>query len=301
VKLQTQNTDAHSYKYRNALHCTAHILKTEGVKGLYTGATSSFVGMAMESSLLFGVYSQMKLALQWVVYVYGPDAIGGDPGSGRPKLQIVVPSAAFGGALISFVLCPAELIKCRLQVQEKDKMQLKKHHQRYSGPLDCALRTLKNEGVKGLFRGGLATFLRESIGNAVFFSTYELTRYYMLSIVTMHAKVDPQANSEPSQFVNQSSKILLEAGVGVITGGLGGVAFWSAVLPLDVAKTRIQTTPNINVSRSPVRTINVIYRELGFRGLYAGLGPTLVRAFPANAAAIVSWELAVNLLGVKRL
>lgn len=31
VKLQTQNTDAHSFKYRNGFHCTTHILKTEGV------------------------------------------------------------------------------------------------------------------------------------------------------------------------------------------------------------------------------------------------------------------------------
>lgn len=34
------------------------------VKSLYKGATSSFVGMAFESSLIFGVYSQMKQALQ---------------------------------------------------------------------------------------------------------------------------------------------------------------------------------------------------------------------------------------------
>lgn len=35
VKLQTQNTDAHSFKYRNGFHCTTHILKTEGVCMLF--------------------------------------------------------------------------------------------------------------------------------------------------------------------------------------------------------------------------------------------------------------------------
>jgi hypothetical protein len=34
------------------------------VKGFYKGATASFVGVATESSLLFGAYSQIKIALQ---------------------------------------------------------------------------------------------------------------------------------------------------------------------------------------------------------------------------------------------
>eukprot|EP01018_Ginkgo_biloba_P039265 Gb_39174 [translate_table: standard] len=252
------------------------------------GATSSFAGMAFESSLLFGVYSQMKQALQ-----------GEDRSSGRPKLQIVIPSAACGGALISFVLCPAELVKCRLQVQAKDSGTLPKHHLRYDGPLDCALKTVRKEGIQGLFRGGLATFLRESIGNAVFFSTYEMTRYYMLSTVGMQSKVNLEVDSQPSRFSNHTSKILIEAGVGVFSGGLGGIAFWSTVLPLDVAKTLIQTAPDINASRSPLHTLSLIYKDHGFRGFYAGLGPTLVRAFPANAAAIVTWELTANLLGYR--
>lgn len=43
-----------------------------------------------------------------------------------------------------------------------------------------------------------------------------------------------------------------------------------------------------------------IYRRAGLRGCYTGLGPTIARAFPANAAAIVTWELAIKLLGIKR-
>jgi hypothetical protein len=39
-----------------------------------------------------------------------------------------------------------------------------------------------------------------------------------------------------------------------------------------------------------------IRKESGLSGLYAGLSPTLIRAFPANAAAIVAWELAARLL-----
>lgn len=57
------------------------------------------MGMAFESSLMFGIYSQAKLFLRGTLPDDGP----------RP--EIIVPSAMFGGAIISFVLCPTELVK----------------------------------------------------------------------------------------------------------------------------------------------------------------------------------------------
>ncbi|GMI72836.1 hypothetical protein like AT2G33820 [Hibiscus trionum] len=270
VKLQKHNTEVGGIKYKNGLHCTARILATEGVKGLYKGATSSFIGMAFESSLVFGIYSQTKKFLQ-----------GGVRSSG-PQPQVIIPSAAFGGAIISFVLCPSELVKCRMQVQGTDSLVPKSGS--YCSPLDCALKTIRSDGVTGMFRGGTTTLLRESVGNAVFFSVYEYVRYYM------HLRLNNDS-SDPNN--------LTDIGIGILTGGLGGVAFWSAVLPLDVAKTIIQTSPDKSSPTNPFRVLNSIYQRAGIRGCYAGLGPTIVRAFPANAAAIVTWELAMKLLGIK--
>ncbi|XP_038690749.1 mitochondrial arginine transporter BAC1 isoform X2 [Tripterygium wilfordii] len=250
VKLQKHNTEAHGIKYRNGLHCTARILKTEGIRGLYTGATSSFIGVAFQSSIFFGIYSQTKQSLQ--VFIKGGLQ------SDKPLPKVIIPTAAFGGAIVSFVLCPSELVKCRMQVQRTDS--LVPISRRYSSPLDCALQTLKSEGATGIFRGGLTTFLRESLGNAVFFSVYEYVRYYM------HSQL------KAASFEHSN---LFDMGVGIVSGGLGGVAFWSAVLPLDVAKTIIQTSPDRSSTRNPFR------------------------AFPANAAAIVPWELSMKMLGIK--
>ncbi|KAL2979234.1 hypothetical protein AAZX31_13G161400 [Glycine max] len=238
VMLQKHNAEAHMIQYRNGLHCTARILKTEGIKGLYRGATPSFVGMAVEGSLFFGIYSQTKVYLQ------------GGVQSGEPRPQVIIPSAAFSGAIISFVLGPTDLIK-----------------------------------VKGIFRGGCATLLRESIGNAVFFSVYEYVRYHM------HSNI--KANSS-------NHRNLVDIGVGIASGGLGGVAFWLTVLPLDVAKTLIQTNPDKNCPRNPFGVLSSIYQRAGLKGCYTGLGATVSRAFPANAATIVAWELALKMLGIKR-
>lgn len=101
--------------------------------------------------------------------------IKGGVQSGGPQPNVIIPSAAFGGSIISFVLCPSELVKvselesyllhsifpykqllpilclwhwasqCRMQVQGTDSLVPKSV--RYTSPLDCALRTVKQEGV----------------------------------------------------------------------------------------------------------------------------------------------------------
>jgi len=143
--------------------------------------------------------------------------------------------------------------------------------------------------LRGLFRGGLATLFREAIGNAVFFCSYEYSRYWM------HKYLDSPRFSSSSHFI-----LAKDIGIGVISGGISGMAFWTATLPLDVAKTIIQTNPDPHSSRNPFRILSMVYRRAGMGGCYAGLGPTLTRAFPANAAAIVAWEYSAKILGIKR-
>jgi hypothetical protein len=66
---------------------------------------------------------------------------------------------------------------------------------------------------------------------------------------------------------------------------------WTCVLPLDAAKTRIQVArPGTPFDTSIARQLAAMYREGGIARLYFGLRPTLLRAFPANAAQWLAWE-----------
>ncbi|RWW61104.1 hypothetical protein BHE74_00031882 [Ensete ventricosum] len=185
--------------------------------------------------------------------------VQGEIQNNRPQLQVIIPSAAFAGALISFILCPTELVK-----------------------------------VKGIFRGELSTLLRESIGNAVFFSTYELTRHHLHKQLSF----SPPASSH-------RSKVLVDTGIGIVTGGLAGTAV-SKVKARFGDQAVVYTAPDPTYSRNPLQTLNAssqflqIYKRVGLSGCYAGLGPTLARAFPANAVAIVTWELTAKFLGIRR-
>lgn len=51
--------------------------------------------------------------------------------------------------------------------------------------------------------------LRESIGNAVFFSVYEYVRYHM------HSNI---------KAASPNYRNLIDIGIGIVSGGLGGVA-----------------------------------------------------------------------------
>jgi hypothetical protein len=72
---------------------------------------------------------------------------------------------------------------------------------------------------------------------------------------------------------------------------------WGTVLPLDVAKTRIQTAqPGGPWDTGVLRQLRMLWREGGMRSLWTGLSPTLVRAFPANACQWLAWEVAMRQL-----
>jgi hypothetical protein len=67
---------------------------------------------------------------------------------------------------------------------------------------------------------------------------------------------------------------------------------WATVLPIDVAKTRIQiahkgTTNDVGLLKMLVQ----MWKQGRHRTYWSGLGPTLCRAFPANAAQWLVWEM----------
>jgi len=72
---------------------------------------------------------------------------------------------------------------------------------------------------------------------------------------------------------------------------------WGIVLPLDVAKTRIQTAhPGQPWDVGVHQHLLALWQEKRAAALWAGLTPTLVRAAPANACQWLAWEVAMRYL-----
>lgn len=255
VKMQT-----FPHLYPNSFQCFKQTIQKEKIRGLYAGTVPALVANVAENSVLFCAYGVCQNFVQLIV-------------DKKSKDNLNPLENAFAGFLAaffsSFTLCPTELIKCRLQAMRETtamntEVNLKQVH---IGPWKLTRDILRSEGVPGLFRGLTSTFAREMPGYFFFFGGYEISR----------ALLTPQGKTKDEIGLVRT----------IISGGFGGVALWVAIFPADVVKSRIQVAG----SKEPMMTVlRYVIKTEGFRGLYKGLGPTVLRTFPSTGALFVAYE-----------
>ncbi|GKU95747.1 hypothetical protein SLEP1_g9069 [Rubroshorea leprosula] len=268
VKLQSQPAPllGQPPKYAGAMDAVRQTLAAEGPRGLYKGMGAPLATVAAFNALLFAVRGQMEALLR------------SQPGAPLTVNQQIICGAGAGVA-VSFLACPTELIKCRLQAQSAllgsgtGAVAVM-----YGGPLDVAKHVLRSEGgSRGLFKGMVPTLAREVPGNAVMFGVYEAVKQFM-------------AGGQDTSKLGRGSLI--------IAGGLAGASVWLSVYPTDIVKSVIQIDDYKNPKFSgSIDAFRKILASEGVKGLYKGFGPALARSIPANAACFLAYEMTRSSLG----
>lgn len=212
-----------------------------------------------------------------------PEATARDASSSEnrmaSRLAQVALAGGVGGFLLSGIVSPTDLIKCRVQDGQ------------FGGPRGAIVDIYKKGGLSGFGKGLGATLLREVPGNALFFTTYEVTQL----VFPRWTQASRGTSSATSAYWVQ------ETAAAVTCGGASGCVFWLTMLPVDYAKTRLQIAkPGSADDQSVFRIMARTFRTKGITGLYAGAWPTLLRAFPANAAQFLAWEMATQAMGSRR-
>merc|ERR1711962_1619123 len=83
----------------------------------------------------------------------------------------------------------------------------------------------------------------------------------------------------------------------IFAGGLAGVLSWSAIIYLDVVKSRIQADCLVNPRyNGTVDTFRKCYQEGGIRVFGRGWTVMALRAFPVNGATFLVYEYCLALL-----
>lgn len=161
-------------------------------------------------------------------------------------------SGGIAGAVTATLVCPLDVLKTRLQVPGKGAQ--------YNGLAAGLVRILRQEGVRGLYRGLTPTLIALIPNWAVYFTVYERLKTSLSSLYKGST-----------------------AGVHMASAAVAGAATVVVTNPLWVVKTRLITEGmglNYNwVTKAKYRgTFNAlarIWREEGGAALYSGLGPSV--------------------------
>ena len=106
--LDTVKTKMQTYSsvYKNSFSCLWNVFRAEGLRGLYAGTTPAIAASVADNSALFLFYGQCQ---NLVARFAGVDNI-----EHLTSMQKAT-AGSFCSFFVSFVLCPPELLKCRLQ------------------------------------------------------------------------------------------------------------------------------------------------------------------------------------------
>ncbi|KAK0387267.1 hypothetical protein NLU13_5580 [Sarocladium strictum] len=258
IKVRLQTTD--SSRFRGPLQCVTQTIRNEGVRGLYKGATPPLVGWMFMDSVLMGSLTVYRRLMAEQVFRVEKASL---PPVGHGLAGILA------GCTVSFIAAPVEHIKARLQIQ----YAAKKSDRLYSGPIDCLTKVYKHHGVRGVYHGLSATLLFRTF---FFFwwSSYDILSRYMRDNTRMSAPA-----------------------INFWAGGLSAQVFWLTSYPSDLVKQRIMTDPLGGGLGDGERKFKrwdeaarAVWRENGWRGYWRGFLPCFLRAFPANAMALLVFE-----------
>jgi hypothetical protein len=207
--------------------------------------------MVLENCMAFGVNAALKRAF--------PDTNNdGDIKEGPPSLLKPFAMGAITGCCSATVLLPSEIIKCKTQISTE----------RHITSSQIVKQMMKKQGMRSFFVGFDAQLCRDSCFYALFFGGYELSCYTFRTFV-------PSMPDELNYFMS---------------GGIAGMGAWFVAMPFDVPKTNVQSRYDTKVMGSYFPELIRVAKQRGIGGLYAGLGSTLIRAFPANAALFLGVE-----------
>lgn len=245
IRLQTQPG-----VYSGALNCFTTMWKSEGIQGLFKGMSSPLFGICFINMAVFGVQNQ--------TLSYFPEE----------TMQSHLLSGMFAGAVQAFITSPMELAKTQMQIQGINQSKTSKSI-KYHSSRAALVNIYKAGGLRGTYRGLTLTLVRDAPAFGAYFATYDI----------LTSTIWPMNDDEGKMSLSNIKSSLLG-------GGFAGVASWIITYPVDVTKSCLQadSVGGTLKYKGVWDCCCKLYKAEGAKVFVRGLTPTLVRAFPVNAA-----------------
>ncbi|TMW62424.1 hypothetical protein Poli38472_005042 [Pythium oligandrum] len=186
------------------------------------------------------------------------------------KHSSVLFAGGVAGSVGKTVTAPLSRLTILFQVHS---MVSTRHTDRFSPTLGGAFnKVLRNEGFFALWKGNGASVLHRFPYSAVNFFTFEVVKTSLI------------AQQHPMFTDNSWTTMFL-------SGALAGATATVACYPIDLIRTRLATQLNTDIRyHGIVHAAKRIRAEEGFRGLYRGMGATLMVTVPNLAINFTLYE-----------
>lgn len=210
-----------------------------------------------------------------------------------------------GAVITSLLVTPLDVVKTRLQVQQKNttncflycnglmdhlcscqpedkSTQWIKRPSRFNGTIDAFIKISKTEGISSLWSGLSPTLVLAIPATVIYFVTYEQLRS---KFRLWHI-----------QSLGKDKEIMVSSGlispqpywIPIASGASARVISVSIVSPLELIRTKMQSQ-KLNYAELQAALRTLIQMD-GIKGLWKGVFPTLLRDVPFSAIYWLNYE-----------
>lgn len=284
--LDSVKTRMQTYKYNSFADCVRKTYQTENIRGFFRGVTAPIASVTLVRTVSMSVYQRTKYTYSdWIKRNFGVDPMYriNTPGH-YPSLSTITCVGAAGataGSFITLVACPFELTKLSAQVSvlmagknitcsvtdPTGSNSVAASYQN-KGTWKTAKNIIKNRGVAGLYSGFGLHLLRDTLGTAIYFMTYESVKQVLLTYRGDNTTTSPIAVAS--------------------AGGLCGVVSWALIYPIDSAKSIYQRNCLTHQRGDAVKKAPKI--QFFNRRMYRGIGVSMSRSCIVNAIFFSAFE-----------
>ncbi|OMJ20377.1 putative mitochondrial carrier [Smittium culicis] len=285
------------------------IAAKEGIAGLYSGLGPNLFGIIPARSIQFAAYGQTKNIL-----------LEFNKNKDSPLIHLM--SAAVSGVTTATLTSPIWMVKTRMQLDGAHA---------HKNSFDCFKKIVRNEGIKGLYKGISASYLG-TVEICIHFVLYEkfkkiirqqhdggtgkiagIVDYFgaaamaklIASIISYPHEVArtrmrqrPEPSSLPQKQLNYSQQQQQQQQQ-QSHASISSRSISSSPNPRSGAATAIPSAANASISISSKysglwKTFRIIWIEEGVYGLYGGICAHLMRTVPNAAVMFMAYELVLD-------
>ncbi|PWY68056.1 mitochondrial carrier [Aspergillus heteromorphus CBS 117.55] len=261
ILLQIQSIGREEYKL-SIWRALVKIGREEGWRGFMRGNGTNCIRIIPYSAVQFGSYNFYKKFAET------------SPNTELSPFRRLICGGAAGITSVTFTY-PLDIVRTRLSIQSASFSAISRRESGESlpGMFSTMVLIYKNEGgIVALYRGIIPTVAGVAPYVGLNFMTYESFRKYLTA----------EGDTTPGPLRK------------LLAGAVSGAVAQTCTYPFDVLRRRFQINTMSGMGyqyKSITDAVKVIVAAEGFRGLFKGIVPNLLKVAPSMASSWYSFEL----------